>query len=358
MISQEEIKKMIDDGLIFLDKKGEMQVTEKGLKQGEELLKKDGGAREYMKKVAKYFDQNPPDSPSSSVEKTIKDMDFIDSTELDIYERYGVNKDDELKNYQLFCKLVEINPKIDNDTMFNLMKEAKYFEIPDSINLLLQNTSNEIRRVRLPHYFLFLDFSIIIYDKIFHSALITDVLQINEKLKKPLESSNRIDIMTFFSSEEGVGWAKFDLLKQSNDKYIKKLQEYLMNFVDFINNEDIKLMFKEKTKNNEQRRIKKGKIPLPSFNKIYVVGYLKRDLDKLQSDELKTRFTHRFWVRGHFRRFIDKTKYNKLYEQYKKGELKVFEGKKYNLDEGFLRVWIYPHIKGEGILINKNYKLK
>ena len=45
-------------------------------------------------------------------------------------------------------------------------------------------------------------------------------------------------------------------------------------------------------------------------------------------------------------------------EKYKKGELKKFEGKKYKFDEGTLRVWVYPYIKGDGILINKGYKLK
>jgi len=356
MISQEELRRMLDEGLIIIDEKGKMQITKKGLKYAEDLLKKNEGAREYMKKVAKYFNQNPPDSSSSSFEIAMNEMDFIDSVELDVYERYGINKYDDLKNYQLFCKFVEKNPKLIAEDVFMLMKEARYFEIPDNINLLLQNTSNEIRKVRMPHYILFLDFSIVIYDRIYHSALITDVIQINEKLKiKNLPE--KIDIMSFYSCEEGIGWVKFDLLKIHKDKYIRKLQEYIMNFVDFVNNEDVKLMFSEKSKSNKERRIKNGKIPLPSFNKIYVVGYLKEYLDKLQADELRTRFSHRFWVRGHFRRFLDKEKYKGLYEKYEKGELKNIEDKKYSMKEGYLMVWIYPYIKGEGILIDKMYKL-
>lgn len=361
MIPQKEIDKMLSDGLIEMDDNGRMQITKKGLEDAEKLLKNDEGARQYMRQVVKYFKQNPADSSSSSVETAIREMDFIESTSLDVYERYGVNKYDDLKNYQLFCKFVEKNPKIDNYATFNLMKEAKYFEIPDNINLLLQNTSNEIRKVRMPHYFLFLDFSIVIYDTIFHSALITDLIQIKEKLKnKELikDTPSKIDVMSFFSSEEGDGWVKFDLLKPSKDKYIKKLQEYIFNFVDFVNNEDVKLMFREKTEKNQERRVKNNKIPLPSFRRIYVIGYLKKYLDQLQSDELKTRFNHRFWVRGHFRRFLDKTKYKKLYTQFEKGELKNIEGKTYNLEDSFLRIWVYPYIKGEGILVGGKYKLK
>ena len=361
MINKEEIDKMLNDGLIELDRNGQMQITKKGLGHTEELLKEDEGARQYMRKVVKHFKQNPADSSTSSVETAIKEMDFIDSTNLDIYERYGVNKYDDLKNYQLFCKFIEKNPKMNDGTMFKVMKEAKYFEIPDNINLLLQNTSNEIRKVRMPHYFLFLDFSIVIYDKIFHSALITDLIQIKEKLKNEKlkqDTPEKIDVMSFFSCEEGVGWAKFNLIEKQKDKYIKKLQEYIFNFVDFVNNEDIKFMFREKSEKNQERRIKNNKIPLPSFRKIYVIGYLKKYLDQLQSDELKTRFNHRFWVRGHFRRFLDKNKYKKLYKEYKEGKLKNIEGKTYNLEDSFLRIWVYPYIKGEGILVGGKYKLK
>ena len=168
----------------------------------------------------------------------------------------------------------------------------------------------------------------------------------------------KIDLMSFFSCEEGVGWVKIDLLEKSKNKYTKKLQEYVMNFIDFVNNEDVKLMFKERTEKNTERRIQKGKLPIPSFNKIYIVGYLAKYLKKLESQELNTKFSHRFWVRGHFRRFLDKKKYKKLYEKYQKNELNNLEGKSYKIEDGFLKSWVYPYIKGEGMLIEKGYVLK
>lgn len=69
-------------------------------------------------------------------------------------------------------------------------------------------------------------------------------------------------------------------------------------------------------------------------------------------------YSHKFWVRGHFRHFWHK-KYKGLYELYKKGKLKRIEGQQYIMDEeGTLKLWILPHIKGHGILIDSRYKLR
>lgn len=356
-INDETLKELLDKGYVKIDESGKLQMTAKGMKHTEEMLKTDSSARIYMKKVEKYFKENPPKEESSSVETALAEKDFIESTDLDIYEMYGVNKYDDLKNYQLFCKLVDNNPKLDVDATFKLMKTSKYFEIPDSINLLLQNTSNEVRKIKMPHYFLFLDFSVVIYDGIFHSALIQDFSQINEKFKEN-HFPDKIMVLTFYSNSQGIGYGSFNLLEKQKDKYLKKLQEYIFNFVDFTNNEEVRIQLRERTKKNEGRRLKEGKLPIPSFNKVYVTGSLKKYLDKLKSDELNTRFSHRFWVRGHFRRFINKEKYKKIYEKFNNGELKKLDGKNYQYREGYLREWIFPYIKGEGLLINKGYKLK
>ena len=349
-----DVNDMVKKGLLSVDKSGELSLTEKGQRDAMALIKENP---EYMKQVVKKFEGEKIEKETINISDLQEELDKVDSIKLGIYEKYGISENDALKNYQLFCKFVEKNPKINSDAVFGLMKESKYFEIPDNVNLLLQNTSNKVRKVRMPHYIMFLDFSIVIYDKIFHSMLITDLISLSEKFGKN-DLPQKIDVMSFFSCEEGIGWVKTDLLKPSRDKYIKKLQEYLMNFIDFVNEEDVKLMFKERTDKNTERRIQRGKLPLPSFNKIYLVGYLKKYLENLESQEINTRFSHRFWVRGHFRRYWDKDKYKNLYEKYKKGELKKFEGKKYKFDEGTLRVWVYPYIKGDGILINKGYKLK
>jgi hypothetical protein len=354
MISKKDINKLLEGGLVTIDKDGELSLTEQGQNDAMKIAKQ---SPEYMKQIAKRFEGETVTKESVNIKDLREEIEKVDNIKLGIYERYNIAENDSLKNYQLFCKLVEKSPNLDSDAMFGLMKQSKHFEIPDNINLMLQNTSNEIKRVRMPHYIMFLDFSIVVYDRVFHSMLIVDLLTIAEKLKRK-DLPKEIQFTSFYSDEEGIGMIKTDLLKPSKNKYVKKLQEYIMNFVDFVNNEEVKLMFKERTERNTERRVKKGKLPLPSFNKIYVVGYLAKYLKQLESNELQTRFSHRFWVRGHFRRYLNKEIYSKLYEKYKKGELKNFEGKQYKVEDGFLREWIYPYIKGEGMLIESKYKLK
>lgn len=377
-MKKEDIKELEDKGFITIDGKGEMHLTEEGMKHSQELLKEDGGARQYLKQTMKYFDNNKPDKETVNKDEIADELDRVDNTKISIFERFGIPVVDDLRNYQLFCKILgdfekeEVPKGLKTKrmkegykqvsslfkTQYDLLSRAKYFEIPENVNLILANTKNEVSKVRFPYYFSFLDTSLIVYDRLYYSFLVTDFDSFYEKNKLEKDGKDRIHILTFYETEEGIGYDDFNLYKKENNKYRNKIREYMMNFVNFINNEDVKLMFREKTEKNQQRRVDRGRVPLPSFNKIYVVGYLKKYLDKLESQELGTRFSHRFWVRGHFRRFLDKKKYNKLYKQYEKGELRNVEGKKYSIEEGFLKIWVYPYIKGEGMLIDKKYKLK
>lgn len=377
---QKDLQQMIKDKLIFVDNEGEMQLTRKGMEQSEELLQKNKGSREYMKHVAKHFTENSPDKETVNIKDIADEIDLIDNTKIDIYERFGISENDDLKNYQLFCKILDMKKEDSNslhdltekqkkgyfqmvdlfNTQYELFKDAKYFEVPENVNLLLSNTKNEIKKVKFPYYFLFIDVKLVVLDRIYYSFFVTDLRSFYQRYKKGMkDSTERVNILTFYEDEEGkLSYDNFDLYKKDRNKYRNKIREYLMNFVDFVNSEEVKLMFRERTEKNTERRIQRGKLPIPPFSKIYVIGYLKKYLNKLESQELQTRFTHRFWVRGHFKRFLDKKRYKKLYEQYRKGELKNFEGKKYKIDESFLKVWIFPYIKGEGMLIEKRYKLE
>ncbi len=367
---QQDLKQAMKDKLFDLDGDGEMQLTEKGREQAENILKEDG-TEEYMKQVAKYFKTNAPDKRSTNIKDIADEIDLIDQTKLGIYERFDISENDDLKNYQLFCRLTDKLQKSKDKKLGEITSKilslAKYFEVPDNVNLLLSNTSNKIRKVRFPFQFNFLDVKVTIYDRIYYCFLIVDMdvfKKTNKEIAKELgvkvnKIPDVIQILTFYEESNGnIGWSNISLYEKHRDKYIKKLKEYIMNFVDFINSEDVKLMFKEKTEKNSQRRTQRGKLPLPSYNRIYVVGYLAKYLNKLESQELDTRFSHKFWVRGHFMHFWNKKIYKNLYESYQKGKLDNFEGKKYKIDDGVLRVWVYPYIKGEGILMEKGYKLK
>lgn len=289
-----------------------------------------------------------------------------------LYERLGIYENDDMKSYQVFKLLTkrteeqEVNKN--NQEGFNsihsILKEAKYFQVPEKINLMLLNTKNRISKIRLPHLYMFLDTTIVIYDRVYYGILLGDITQLKEIAKKEHINDEEIKnledniiIQSFYEEGAKVGWNKFNLNDKKVNKYVRKLQEYVMNVMCFLNSEDIRIVFKERTHKNQQRRIQNNKVALPSFNKIQVIGYLKKYLDKLESEDSGRNFTHRFWVRGHFRHFWDK-KYDNLYREYKKGNLKHIEGKQYLMDgSGALKLWIYPYVKGQGILIEKEYEL-
>lgn len=375
---KKDMDKLVADGFITIDKNGEMKLTDKGMRHTGEIIKSKS-SRDYMKKVAKHFNGNSPNKEAINIEDLPCEIDMVDNTKLSIYERFNIAENDDLKNYQLFCKILSKGEdeealsdlKTDRlkkayknmtslfNTQYSLLKEAKYFEVSDRINLLLSNTKNEVNKIRFPYYFTFIDTRVIIHDRVYYSFFVTDFDSFEERYeKKTKDSKGRINIVTFYETENGMGYENFNIYKKDNDKYRNKIREYLMNFVDFVNSEDIKLMFRERSEKNTQRRVERGRLPIPSFNKISVIGYLAKYLNKLESDETNTRFNHRFWVRGHFQRFWNKDRYKNMYKKFELGQLKNFEGKKYNIDEGVLRVWVYPYIKGEGMLINKGYVTK
>jgi hypothetical protein len=130
-----------------------------------------------------------------------------------------------------------------------------------------------------------------------------------------------------------------------------------MNLIYFINSEDVKIMVHTRSEKNSKRRIENNKIPIPTHSKIQIIGYLAKYLEKKETLGTSKGFTHRFTVRGHWRHFWNK-KFDRLYKLYSEGKLKDIEGKQYLMDgSGALKVWIYPYIKGEGILIDKKYEL-
>jgi len=126
----------------------------------------------------------------------------------------------------------------------------------------------------------------------------------------------------------GVGEA-VELLSQYNVNDTAKNIVY--NFLCFVNSPDIEYITKTDTDRETKIRIRKGKPPRPPIANIILTNPLKRYIQKQRIGEKMT-YTHRFWVRGHWRHYQN-SKYVNL------------RGKKQ---------WIKPHIKGDGLLIPKN----
>jgi|TARA_R100001530_G_scaffold62534_1_gene44990 hypothetical protein len=133
------------------------------------------------------------------------------------------------------------------------------------------------------------------------------------------------------------GWNDWNVTVKENettDKKAKKIVHcFALNFLNFMNNPEIQTVVVERDDEKNEKRISKGKIPLPSIHHVRVTGVLKEYLNKLNS-EGSFELSHRFWVRGHFRTLKSEERYGKN------------AGK---------RSWILPYIKGKGILVEKQY---
>jgi len=108
---------------------------------------------------------------------------------------------------------------------------------------------------------------------------------------------------------------------------------FICNFLDFLNDPDVNLIKVERDENKNNKRVKRGKLSIFTSFYIRLKGELKIYFDKLQSDLAENKFNHRFWVRGH-------------YKHWRSDKFKNVKGKK---------TWVKPYIKGQGILIDKQY---
>jgi hypothetical protein len=172
---------------------------------------------------------------------------------------------------------------------------------------------------------------------------IGEVLTITTLLKEETKEKNNIKIHRFDAHMNIYDDYKFLNLKNkrkiSNPVIKRKKAEvekkfihlFTINFLNLINDPQIKIISIDTTKQN-QKRIKKGKIAIPTRNVICLTGELKRHIDELCNKNIWT-YKYRFWVRGHFR---------------------TLRNPRYGVNTG-KRIWVAPFIKGKGVLYKKTY---
>ena len=127
--------------------------------------------------------------------------------------------------------------------------------------------------------------------------------------------------------EKGIEW------NDEDNNIVDLARIFMCNFIDFMNNPEIEIIKIDRNEEQNLKRIKRGKLPIPSYNFVKVTGKLKIYINSLQSGN-KFSYSHKFWVRGHFRTLKNESRYKNNTGQ---------------------KLWITPYIKGEGLLINKIY---
>lgn len=222
---------------------------------------------------------------------------------------------------------------------------SKKFLIEDNITQLLLKTKSKYHSNKLPFRSIFIDCNLRINKINILGLLLFEDMQIVDE--KGLLSKHIFCFYEFEGSFLPIAFPysilcdlveDYEYLKEAgwDINMSKKVRNFVINFLDFLNTPEIELVTIERTKEQNTKRIKKGKIPIPIFSNVRVTGKLKIYINQLQSDG-SFHCSHRFWVRGHFRTLRNKERYgNKI----------------------GTKIWVVPYIKGKGILIDKMYDVE
>ncbi len=235
-----------------------------------------------------------------------------------------------------------------------LIDEGHIFIISEQLKRLLINTNNFISKRKIPFNLNFLE--TYIEDNIYLSkgisfghntsklgsiGLISVLVDVKNGTSIihctfPLFTTNIKEYLVLKGNEEkhtpDEEWVN-DVKKV--EPYLKKIQLFVINFLDFLNNPEVELVTVERTKEENEKRILKGKKPIPPQSFVRVIGKLKIYLDQLNSDT-NFSYSHRFDVRGHFR---------------------TLRSDKWRNTRG-TKIWIPPYIKGKGMYIKKIYDVQ
>ena len=245
------------------------------------------------------------------------------------------------------------------------LNESKVFEMNDEIKklLLLTNPPNLNEDVMLPFEYLYLDSAFtkkelaevginIKYNEVV-GVLISKGNLLSTISEEKVGTALRITTCSLVDTKEGERiW--FDTFNTNvnitdeeakngrihketiGDKKVKKfVNAYVINFLNLVHSKDIKLIEVIRSNKNRARRIKNNKLPLPSSTRVTLTGELLIYMNKLFSSG-HINYSHKFWVRGHWRTLRDEERYK---------------------EKAGTKVWIYPYIKGQGVLVNKTYKV-
>jgi len=234
----------------------------------------------------------------------------------------------------------------------SFLKISKVFIIDDYISNLFNNIKNKGDK-KFPFNHIFIDCNLNIYKNMYASGIL--IYPNNPKTTHFSVMYRCHFVPDTASSYMGFDYPFNDVVKVEFANYAKtieekeimkeikeagviipiKITEFINNFLDFLETPDVELITVERSEEQNAKRIKRGKPPIPTVHNVRVTGKLKIYLDKLNSNP-DFKYSHQFDVRGHWR---------------------TLRSDKWKSKAG-TRIWIPPYIKGEGIYIKKNYEVK
>lgn len=278
----------------------------------------------------------------------------IEDNDEQMFNLYSVGIGDHLKYFQLFYNyMYQKRENIEKDTakvFIDKLMESKIFDMSQSVaNIIsLTNCNDKLNR---PFEHIFLNSRITIKESVYYGFLVTKFDDGREFL---FTISPKKQQVGFYLEPKGISLndAYDDLNIEKVER--KRLLDFYYSFLMFLNEPEVILRDSIRTRENLNRRIKKGKTPLPEKNSVIeLTGELLRYLNKIEAYG-KLQYSHKFWVRGHYMSLWNQALYPNVYTL----SLDELRSKGYYMKEGIVRVWKKPFIKGEGILINKKYEVK
>jgi len=240
------------------------------------------------------------------------------------------------------------------DRSLEVIDQSRIFKIPKDLSNMFIFT-DPIETYLLPFENLFLEQNIIIDKKTEIRGILLHQLNYEQKNLLPNPDENMIWVFCNMKTDNKPHSFSFLLSKsqgerepiqndqdnelfpftEETDKQIKWVENLIFNFLCFVNSPDIEYKTVIDSKRDTEIRRRKGKPQRPPIANIVLTNPLKRYIYKQKHNE-KMIYSHRFWVRGHWRTLRDK---------------------RYGENQG-KKLWIKPYIKGDGLLINKKYELR
>ncbi len=237
--------------------------------------------------------------------------------------------------------------KVSKAASQDINKELRLLEIEDDLIPLIERTDNKIfyRPLFFPTIFINNDF--IFENYIIKGLLIEDVPTEKDILIYLISMDmNNYDLMAsmVILRTEKVITQSYNVPEIATQEKSERLNAYIQllvcNIIDMVegNDEDLEVTTIVTSPEQNIKRMKRGKIPLPT--KIFIRAnktfkqYIK-DFNDADEECKENKLSCKFLVRGHWRHFRA--------ERFarKRGE----------------KIWIKPFYKGQGIVIAKEYKL-
>lgn len=278
----------------------------------------------------------------------------------------------ELDSYRIFNAI--LNASKERRTEYSIgniheemINSAKLFTLKNSIRdlLLLTKPSKIMEELKMPFDDIFIDFIYNynddyvlfgLYLKFFEkmnverSKILQDKLPNYKNIFGHIFDDDKVIISSYVFSKIANDWYPIDIMLnlrtgkivkrirakefyKKNKLYVKIernirkfIRKLVLNLILFLNEPRVTTYIQE---HNNQRRIKKGLIPMPSILRTKIRIDLEEYIEKIHFNGLShSKLGFSFWVMGHWRTLLSPRFVNK-------------QGQK---------IWIAPHIVGEGLM--------